>query len=519
MAGLTRLAWRNLGRNRRRTLITATALALGTALSVGTYGLMDGMLVSMLDTLTRYDLGHLQAHRKGYLGEPTLDRTLPGTGAIARRMRADPQVVGVAPRVLGFALASKASRSRGVQIVGVDPRRERNVTSLQERIKKGRYLSDEATPWPLGRALNADERREDEALTQRAKAKVTDELDALESLDDDDTKGGKGGKGTKGARGTKSNSPVEPSKPVKALADASDLAALSPSSKSALSAASIRAQTLALARRLSPPPKRPPEVIIGKTLAKTLRATVGSELYLVGQAVDGASADLRVKVRGIFETGTETYDRRVYIHLVDLQHLLHLGRRIHEIAARLAAHADARRVAKRLRGHAAAGVAIQSWDEIRPDMKQMIDLSRASSMLMVFIILFVAVLGVINTMLMSVFERTRELGILKAIGMSGFRVLSLIVVETLLLALVAAMVGTILGLGLDLILMHVGINLTGLTETSMAGVALDPVLRAAITAEGLFVPAIVLLVSCLLASIYPALRAARLRPAIGMREL
>ncbi|MCK5795908.1 MAG: FtsX-like permease family protein, partial [Deltaproteobacteria bacterium] len=154
-----------------------------------------------------------------------------------------------------------------------------------------------------------------------------------------------------------------------------------------------------------------------------------------------------------------------------------------------------------------------------PDMKQMIDLSRGSSMLMVFIILFVAVLGVINTMLMSVFERTRELGILKAIGMSGFRVLSLIVVETLLLAVVAAAVGTILGLGLDLILMHVGINLTGLTETSMAGVALDPVLRAAITAEGLLVPAIVLLVSCLLASIYPALRAARLRPAIGMREL
>ncbi|MCK5800319.1 MAG: ABC transporter permease, partial [Deltaproteobacteria bacterium] len=196
MAGITHLAWRNLGRNRRRTLITATALALGTALSVGTYGLMDGMLVSMLDTLTRYDLGHLQAHRKGYLGEPTLDRTLPGTGAIARRMRADPQVAGVAPRVLGFALASKGSRSRGVQIFGVDPRREQKVTSLQEQIKKGRYLSDEATPWPLGRALSANERREDEALTQRAKAKVTDELDALESLDD------KGVEGTTGTTGT-----------------------------------------------------------------------------------------------------------------------------------------------------------------------------------------------------------------------------------------------------------------------------------------------------------------------------
>jgi len=275
-----------------------------------------------------------------------------------------------------------------------------------------------------------------------------------------------------------------------------------------------------LARTLSPPPKRPPGVVLGRRLAKVLRATVGDRIFLVGQTLDGASTDVEVKVRGILHTGTETYDRRVYLHIADLQRFIRLPERVHEIAAVLRASALARatRIAANLRAKGLPpGVVVQSWSEIRPDMRRLIDASRGASLLMALIIMLVAVIGVVNTMLMSVFERTREFGVLKAIGMSGARILSLIVIETLILAAMAALVGTLLGAGLDLYLLHYGINLTGMSA-SFGGVSIDPIMRAAFTVEGLVAPASILLVSCLIASLYPALRAARLRPAVGMRD-
>ena len=486
MASTTQLAWRNLGRNRRRTLITATGLAVGTMLCVGTYGLMDGMLLSMVDALTRFDLGHVQAHHPRFLERRTLELTLDKGKSLAAVMANDRDIEAVAPRVHGFALASKGDKSRGVQLLGIDPKKERRVTSLHKQLVTGNYVAEEPTPWPSGRELTAKERAQDKALTQRASKRIEDELDGLEEL------------------GGAAKAP----KPRAATAPASSPATMP----------SGRGKSQHLAALISPPPERPPQVVIGKSLARTLKATVGDAIYLVGSTVTGASAEVSVRVRGILATGTETFDRRVYLHIADLQRFARLEGRLHELAARVRRGVVAKEVSARLRTKTATP-AIQSWDEIRPDMRKMIDVSRVSSMVMVFIVLFIAILGVVNTMLMSVFERTRELGVLKAIGMSAGRILRLIVVETVLLALTAGVVGTVLGVFLDLYLLKVGIDLTGLMNTSMAGIAMDPILRAAITPEGLLVPVLTLVATSLVASLYPALRAARLRPAVGMREL
>jgi ABC-type antimicrobial peptide transport system permease subunit len=138
----------------------------------------------------------------------------------------------------------------------------------------------------------------------------------------------------------------------------------------------------------------------------------------------------------------------------------------------------------------------------------------------VFVILLISAVGVVNTMLMAVLERTREIGVLKALGMRGVRVVKMIVLEALLLALASAVVGMALGYLLDLYLVHYGIDLRSMTEGfSIGGMGLDPVLRGEINLRGFVVPVIVLAFSCLIASLYPAIRAARLRPAVGMRDL
>jgi ABC-type lipoprotein release transport system permease subunit len=480
----TRLAWRNLGRNRRRTLITGAALAVGISLSVASFGLMDGMSTGLLDALTRFDLGHIQVHSPTYPEQRKLDDTIADGPRVLAETRALSGVRGASPRVYGYALVSHGPKSLGVELVGVDPKTEPGVTTLDEQVIKGRYLDRARTPWPRGRKLTAAERARDAQLTRDAEARALAEIEALEP-----------------GQAPQKSAATEPS---------ADRAGPAPDS------------SRALARIQEPPPKRPPRVIIGDALARVLRVGVGDEISATGRTVDGASQEAALTVAGIFKTGTTAIDRgRIYLHIADLQRFAHLSGRYHEIAALTVDPDDANAIAARLQrklGNDQRWL-VRSWSEIRPDIRTMIQTTRMTTAVMIFIILFVATLGVVNTMLMAVFERTRELGVLKALGMSGGRIVGLIVSEAILLVLLASAAGTAIGLGLDAYMIEHGVDLSSLTGgVSVGGVGINPVLYGEITATGLILPTLILAATCLVASLYPAIRAARLRPAVGMRE-
>ncbi len=152
------------------------------------------------------------------------------------------------------------------------------------------------------------------------------------------------------------------------------------------------------------------------------------------------------------------------MNLADLQRLVHLDGKPHEIAVVLQRAEAAPEFAKQLGAQLnKRPVLVRAWNQIRPDLEKMMVLNDVSTGLMVFIIFIVATLGVINTMLMAVFERTREFGVLKAIGMSGYRIVTLVVTETVVLVLAASAVGTLLGLGLDLYMVHYGVDLREMT--------------------------------------------------------
>lgn len=496
MGTMARIAWRNLGRNRRRTAVTASAIAVGVALCVATYGLTDGLNDQLVATVTRLELGHVQVHEPEYPKRRALRYAIPTAAPLLAALGELPPARGAAPRAFAWALLSNDASSTGIEVVGIDPARERGVTGFLDKVTVGAALPDTPTRWPEGRELTAEERAWDRAVTERKTAEALDELEALPAL---------------GEAGAAADGP--------AVGGAAPGSGTGTGSETAPAVGDLRQETLDLVRDLSPPPAEPPPVLLGERLARSVKAEVGDLVWLLTSTRDGLTAEERFRVVGLYRTGSPTMDRmRAYVHLGDLQRFVRLGAAVHEIAVVAPDPELAGPLAAAIAAlPAAEGLLVRPWSDVRPMLKRMLDLNDASVWLLLIIIFVVAALGVLNTMLMAVFERTRELGVLMALGLRPGQVRRLIVVETVFLTLLGGAAGTAIGLALDAYLLVWGWDLRSITGGfSVAGVTVDPVLHAAIEVRGVVVPLLAISVVTFLASFYPAHRAAKLSPTQAM---
>ncbi len=261
----------------------------------------------------------------------------------------------------------------------------------------------------------------------------------------------------------------------------------------------------------------PRSVLLGKTLAEELDARVGTEVAVVTQAADGTIGNELWTVAGILQTGLGALDRSLALVAIgDLQALLSLApSRIHEIAARLddPEGAEAAVAALERSGALPADARARSWRRLAPELADYLALLRGSNWLTILIIGLFAAFGVLNTMLMAVFERTRELGLLASLGVRPWQVLGIVVAESACLAAVGLAAGLALGaLGMTYLVRH-GWDVTRWTEgVTVAGVLFDPVMRAAWDWPGTARIAGTLAGISVLAGLLPALRAARMKP-------
>lgn len=261
----------------------------------------------------------------------------------------------------------------------------------------------------------------------------------------------------------------------------------------------------------------PNSVLLGETLAEELEAKVGDQVAVVTQAADGSIGNELLAVRGIFRTGMEALDRSLALmELPDLQALMALGRaRIHEVAVRVENPHTAQAAADALMRSSILppGARAESWQRLAPALVDYLRLLRGWNWVVVFIIGVFAAFGVLNTMLMAVFERTREIGVLASLGFRPSQILAMVIAESLCLAAVGLVIGLGLGaLGMAYFTWH-GWDLTrwvaGLT---IAGVLVDPVLRATFVWESTPSIAATLGLITVFAGLVPALRAARMKP-------
>jgi putative ABC transport system permease protein len=257
-------------------------------------------------------------------------------------------------------------------------------------------------------------------------------------------------------------------------------------------------------------------IMVGRKLADALKLKIRSKVVLAFQSLEGEITYSAFRVAGIFETENSGFDKgTAFVLQTDLNEALGRENIAHEAAALLQS-TDPLEVVQADLVSTYPDLLVENYEEISPEIGLFNSQMQVSAFIFIFIIMLALIFGIINTMLMAVLERYKELGVLMAVGMNKARVFGMIVLETLLLGLIALPLGLLLGWGTVNFLADRGIDLSsyseGMREFGMSEIvypSVDPSLYGMLAAA--------VFVTALLASLYPAYKAIRLKPmeAIG----
>ena len=265
----------------------------------------------------------------------------------------------------------------------------------------------------------------------------------------------------------------------------------------------------------------PKGVVVGRQLSKTLGVEPGSELIVLSQGADGSMANDLFTVRGVLSSIAAGTDRSVvYMHDTTFRELMVLPTGAHQLIVRTPADVETEAGKEEVVALAASvspDINVMTWKELNPIVAQMMEGTRGMIMIVLFIVYIAVGILILNAMLMAVFERIREFGVLKAIGVGPLKVFSLIMVESLLQATVALIVGLLLAAPGMWYLSTIGIPAGALGGTDMMGVAMRPVWYGIYYAEDIIGGPVFLLFFVIFFSVlYPAAKAAWIQPVSAM---
>ncbi len=258
----------------------------------------------------------------------------------------------------------------------------------------------------------------------------------------------------------------------------------------------------------------PKGVVIGKKLARTLGVQPGDEVVIIGQASDGSMANDLYTIRGVLKSVGEGVDRSGFFMLEKaFRELMILPHGAHEIAVMRPNRNYNLEAATAQIAALANGYETLDWMTLRPAIARLLDIADIQMIIMILITYVAVATVVLNAMLMSVFERIRELGIMKAIGVTPRQVITLIYTEAMVQITAAGMMALMSGWFVSRYLQNHGIDLSSISSgASFSGVAMDPIWYSYITPESLILPIAMLFLVAAIAVTYPAIIAAIIRP-------
>lgn len=259
------------------------------------------------------------------------------------------------------------------------------------------------------------------------------------------------------------------------------------------------------------------EILLPETDARILKVGIGDEVALISQAADGSVANALFKVIGLISSNDSSYSRGVaFTHIDTARDFFYLGRSAHEISVLLLSHRASRQAAAEInRAIEGSGLSAAPWEVVEGQFYQAMQADLKGNWITLTVLTIIVAVGVLNTILMVILERRREYGVLKAIGTRPGQVFSLIVLETLILALISIAVGTVGGLAANAYFSKYGITYPEPIE--WGGIMIQH-MKARITPRTIWTPSLVILVTAFVVSLWPALRAARTVPVKALRE-
>ena len=400
------IAFRDLGRNRRRSGLTMLAVVLGLALLILMSGLVAGIFDSIIANSIQLNSGHVQVRAESFVFErPSLEwkDLLADSGELQAKAAGTPGVKAVAPVLWASGFVDTADEMLGVSVTGIDPESSFH-DPIRENMIAGEYLA----------------------------------------IDDRDG------------------------------------------------------------------------VLIGRKLAEELDLGAGSKISLLVGTSDGETDVDIFTVRGVFSTGIVFYDRGVYLPLPKAQTITNVGDRISALILLTDDAKTADPVADALRS---PGLSVVTWKDMNALILGAMEQGMAFYYLIYGIIILVVAVIIANTLLMSVFERTRELGILAALGMKGRQIMGMVLLEAGTIAILGSIGGLALGLLAVWFLATNGIPI-GDDIASMVETYAYPSVFYAKFAPGAFSGVtLAMLGIVLLAALYPARYAARLEPVDALHAL
>ena len=263
------------------------------------------------------------------------------------------------------------------------------------------------------------------------------------------------------------------------------------------------------------------EIVIGSVMARNLKVGLGDEVTLLGSGRDGSFAAGVVTVAGIFESGIADMDRSfAQLPLGYFDETFFMQGQGHSIVISLDGleQLESARSALQAVTTGRDDLVVLDWDALNPGLKQAIQADFSSAWFMYTVLIVLVAFSVLNTQLMSVMERTREFGVISALGIRPRKLATLVMIETALMASIGLAIGLFLGWLVALYFNTAGLTYPGMEEAA-ARFNLPARIYPSVTFFSMLLGPLVVFLFCLLASIYPALRLLRLKPVDAMRAL
>lgn len=264
-------------------------------------------------------------------------------------------------------------------------------------------------------------------------------------------------------------------------------------------------------------PLKSNEILIGQKLANKLKLNLNKKTILTFQDTSGNLASAAFRISGIFKTQNTPFDEsNVFVNYSDIDSLTGLHGGIHEIAILLHSNSSLDTCLSQFK-NLVPQLEVKSWMEISPEIG--ITVSAGTQMVYIYmgIILLALTFGIINTMMMSVLERTREIGMLLALGMNKFKIFMMILWETCFLILAGCPVGIILALITIAITHHSGIHLNSYSEV-YSNFGYSPIVYPNLNADQFIKIIIMVIITALISAIFPAQRALKIKPATAIKN-